>query len=229
MWRRYHDAQGGLVQRRALHAACCHLPVRPHAGDCSCVFWVQENLARTEALPESLHPCGEWGDLLESPTEREEFGPSPVWPPLDLEALGVPEIAGVVVPAVRGRPEREESVIPVTPPSATPPVATPSGPVTRSKRARSDEAPLAAPSEGAAEPSGGAQPGPSVSLPSRPSAESATAEPSARLKRVQQLPRFLQRSTLKLELRKKLVKRGVVGVRFIVIKIIICCCRIVSG
>lgn len=152
-----------------------------------CLRWVDVNnpptepvtLTRREALPENLHPCGVWGDLLESPTDREELGPPPVWPPLDLDALGTPESVGLVVPAVRGPAERESSVVAVQRPSTTAPVAPSAGSMSRGKRGRAEETPPAAQAEERAPPTTRARRGSSVAEPSQPSTGRPRVEPPA--------------------------------------------------
>lgn len=204
MWRRFRDAEAGLALRRARYAARRQLALRPPAGECVDLCWVQANwelrevaahclrwvdvnnpptepvtLDRREALPENLHPCGVWGDLLDSPTEREEMGPPPVWPPPDLEALGTPGNVGLVVPAVRGPAEREERAVAVPRPSATAPVAAGEGPVTRRRRGREEETPAAARTEEPALPATRARRGSGGAEPSQPSTGRAPAAVAA--------------------------------------------------
>ena len=196
-WRRFRDAQGRLAQRRAQYAARREAARRALAGECVGLCWVQENwelrdvaasclgwvdrnnpptapvnLTRRERLPEHLHPCGVWGDLLESPTEREEMGPYAAWPPPDLAALGRPEDVGLVVPAVRTPAEREESAVPPRRPRPTPRAEGRSRVETRSKRARVEETPAVTPSEGGAESSAQVPAAVVAADPSRPQAES---------------------------------------------------------
>ena len=144
-----------------------------------CLRWVNRNnppaepvaLTRREALPENLRPCGVWGDLLESPTEREELGPPPVWPPPDLEALEMGECAGLVLPAVRSPAEREESVVAVARAGATTPAVTSPAMATRSKRARLGTGSLPGPVEGAVGQTPSSQSGAGGRPPTRPSTE----------------------------------------------------------
>ena len=151
-WRQFHDSQARLSRRWEQYASRRLAALRPSAGKCVVLRGVQGNwglrevmvhslrwvdtenpprepvtLGRTQALPENLHPCGVWGDLLESPTEREGMRAPPEWPPPDLERLGSPASAGLVLPAVRG-------------PAGSPAAATSSAVETRSKRARGVEA-----------------------------------------------------------------------------------------
>ena len=68
-------------------------------------------LPRAEALPEHLHPCGIWGDLLESPTEREEMGSPPRWPPPDMDTMEPPPGVTMVYPTVRDPAGRETAAV----------------------------------------------------------------------------------------------------------------------
>ena len=163
-WRRFRESQGRLARRRAQYAARQQGARPTPAGTYCALCWVQENwelrevtahclrwvdrdhppvepvaLDRREALPENLHPCGVLGDLLESPTVREEMQAPRVWPPGDLESLGSPESVGLVVPSVRRPAEREAEVAVARAQRAATRAA--SGPAgrTRSKRARPPE------------------------------------------------------------------------------------------
>lgn len=171
-WARFHESAERLQRRRERYAerrrrqrestetgevhVCCgfqedwelvSVPAR-------CLRWVNRNnppsepivLTPEEGIPQHLHPCGIWGDLLESPTQREEVRPHspPRWPPREVEDLGdVPErdvvFPGVRAPALRERrrvhvladrpasPAPLETTTDLVPPvrPSTPPAATP--------------------------------------------------------------------------------------------------------
>ena len=135
-WAHFHNSQVRLARRRELYASRRRLFAAPLAGECvvlcctqehwelrevtaHCLRWVNSRcppvepiaLPRSEALPELLHPCGVWGDVLESPTEREEMGPSESWPPPDMDSIDPPPNVTMVFPAVRDPAGREASTV----------------------------------------------------------------------------------------------------------------------
>ena len=120
-----------------------------------CLRWVDTRnppaepvvLTRTEALPENLHPGGVWGDLLESPTEREEMGPPAEWPPPDLERLGTPPDVGLVFPVLRSPAEREAGAVPPARPSGSAAPRVRPTAEERERRTRTEVAPAAPPSK----------------------------------------------------------------------------------
>ena len=123
-WQQFYQSQDRLRRRRELYAERRRRQQEAQrAGECVVVFglqvhwrledvparclrWVDTRrppqeplyLTRAEALPENLHPCGVWGDLLESPTEREEMRPAspPRWPPPTMDDLVPPLMRGCV-------------------------------------------------------------------------------------------------------------------------------------
>lgn len=173
-----------------------------------CLRWVDTrhppvepvHLTRTEALPENLHPGGVWGDLLESPTEREEMGPPAEWPPPDLERLGTPADVGLVFPVVRSPAEREAGAVPPERRAAPPAPRVRPTAEERERRSRTEAAPGSPPSKarrvesppGSAASAEGAAPPPAVEraptqpvesappavvqTPAEPAAEAARAE-----------------------------------------------------
>lgn len=136
-WAYFHASQTRLARRREQYARRRSLGLPSTAGECvvlcalqeqwelrevpaRCLRWVDTRnppvepvqLGRREALPENLHPCGVWGDLQDSPTERGEMGPASEWPLPGIESLGTPADHKILFPVLRSPAEREASAVP---------------------------------------------------------------------------------------------------------------------
>ena len=157
-----------------------------------CLRWVNTRrppvepiaLPRAEALPELLHPCGVWGDVLESPTEREEMGPSESWPPPDMDSIDPPPGVTMVFPAVRDPAGREAATVVPSRQQVEPP-ARRQRPTAEERRKRSrgvPTSPAAAPAEEPSTPSAAAPkapPAPPQATAVRPQVPEETQAPAA--------------------------------------------------
>ena len=131
-WAYFHNSQSHLERRRELYAERMRRFAAARAGRSSALCALQEpwelrevsfrglrwvdsrrpdlrpqRLSPIDALPEYLHPCGVWGDLLESPTEREEEEPYPPLPMPDMDKVEPPPGATYVFPVLRDPLGRE--------------------------------------------------------------------------------------------------------------------------
>ena len=203
-WAYYHASQSRLARRREQYAARRRQLTASTSGECAVLFCTQEHwelreltfrcsrwvdtrnppveplvMPRAEALPEHLHPCGVWGDLLESPTEREGMGPAPQWPLPGVEELGPPPEVTLLYPAVRD-PAGREAAAAAPPrreaePAAAPPRQRPTA-EERRKRARTERAPAPAARPSRRTPSST----PSSAAPSAPSLSGLLETPLVR-------------------------------------------------
>ena len=140
LWAHFHKSQGRLELRRKRYAERrlqgasararkflslrwfqAHWELRDDVT-VRCLRWVNTRephdeplvIPRIEALP-SLHPCGVWGDILESPTRREEPTASAPWPPPGMDDIEPPPNVSILYPVLRDPAGRE--VGGVVPPS----------------------------------------------------------------------------------------------------------------